>query len=47
MSRQVSFRIPASTANLGAGFDALSLALSRYLRISIQPGNEMRLRPQV
>ena len=43
MSRQVSFRIPASTANLGAGFDALSLALSRYLRISIQPGNEMRL----
>jgi homoserine kinase len=43
MSRQVSFRIPASTANLGAGFDALSLALSRYLRISIQPGDEMRL----
>jgi homoserine kinase len=43
MSRRVSFRIPASTANLGAGFDALSLALSRYLRISIQPGEEMRL----
>jgi homoserine kinase len=43
MSRRVSFRIPASTANLGAGFDALSLALSRYLRISIQPAEEMRI----
>jgi len=43
MSRRVSFRIPASTANLGAGFDALSLALSRYLRISIQPGEEMQI----
>jgi homoserine kinase len=43
MSRQVSFRIPASTANLGAGFDALSLALSRYLRIALQPGDEMRI----
>src|SRR5437867_4278735 len=31
-----SFRIPASTSNLGAGFDALSLALTRYLRILIE-----------
>ena len=43
MSRPVTFRVPASTANLGAGFDALSLALSRYLRISIQPSDEMQI----
>jgi homoserine kinase len=43
MSRPVTFRIPASTANLGAGFDALSLALARYLRISIQPGEETKI----
>jgi homoserine kinase len=38
MSRHAaySFRVPASTSNLGAGFDALSLALQRYLRISIE-----------
>jgi homoserine kinase len=42
--RQVSFRIPASTANLGAGFDALSLALGRYLRCSIQPSESMEIK---
>ena len=36
MSRKLSFRIPSSTSNLGAGFDALSLALEKYLRISIE-----------
>ena len=36
MSRRFSFRIPSSTSNLGAGFDALSLALEKYLRISIE-----------
>jgi homoserine kinase len=30
-----SFAIPASTSNLGAGFDALSLALNRYLRVAV------------
>jgi len=43
MSRPVTFRIPASTANLGAGFDALSLALARYLRISIQPADALQI----
>src|SRR5215471_3908048 len=43
MSRKVSIRIPASTANLGAGFDSLSLALGRYLRISIQPADELKV----
>ena len=37
MSRRYSFRVPASTSNLGAGFDALSLALQRYLKISVEP----------
>jgi homoserine kinase len=40
MSRSYSFRVPASTSNLGAGFDALSLALQRYLKISLQPGDK-------
>ena len=31
-SKRTTFRIPASTANLGAGFDALGLGLARYLR---------------
>src|SRR5437016_5203093 len=35
MNRSYSFRVPASTSNLGASFDALSLALQRYLRISL------------
>ena len=37
MNRSYSFRVPASTSNLGAGFDALSLALDRYLRIRLDP----------
>ncbi len=37
MNRSFSFRVPASTSNLGAGFDALSLALDRYLRIRLEP----------
>jgi len=36
MSRGHSFRVPASTANLGAGFDALSLALQKYLRVTVE-----------
>src|SRR5438067_6909306 len=36
MNRSYSFRIPASTSNLGAGFDALSLALERYLRVGLE-----------
>ena len=31
-----SFQIPASTSNLGAGFDALSLALEKYLKVSLE-----------
>lgn len=31
------FQVPASTSNLGAGFDALGLAFNRYLQVSIEP----------
>jgi homoserine kinase len=48
MSRSYAFRVPASTANLGAGFDALSLALERYLRVRLEvPSAEaLRLLPE-
>src|SRR5690606_18437585 len=30
--------IPASTSNLGSGFDCLGLAIARYLEASYEPG---------
>jgi homoserine kinase len=32
-----TIRVPASTANLGPGFDALGAALSIYLTVSVEP----------
>jgi len=43
MSRNFSFRVPAGTSNLGAGFDALGLALEIYLRVRI----ELSSKPEV
>ena len=43
MSRRHSFRVPASTSNLGAGFDALSLALQRYLKVTVEPAGAMEI----
>jgi len=49
-SRQASFevRVPASTANLGAGFDCLGLALEMYLSVRAtvlsKPGGRARVR---
>ena len=37
------FRIPASTANLGSGFDALGLGLARYLRIALEPADQLEI----
>ena len=31
-------RVPASTANLGAGFDVVGLGLQMYLEVEVQPG---------
>ena len=38
-----SVRVPASTSNLGAGFDALSLALDRYLKCSVEPAESVKI----
>jgi homoserine kinase len=43
MNEKVSFRIPASTANLGPGFDALSLALTRYLTVTLEPAEMLEI----
>ena len=37
------FRIPASTANLGSGFDALGLGLARYLRVAMEPAEQLEI----
>ncbi len=34
----VRVRVPASTANLGSGFDVLGLALQMYLEVEVTPG---------
>ncbi|MEY2851738.1 MAG: hypothetical protein RL549_437, partial [Verrucomicrobiota bacterium] len=38
-------RVPATTANLGPGFDALALALELYNYIAIEPGAPERPDP--
>src|SRR3989442_6730882 len=43
MSRNYSFRVPAGTSNLGAGFDALGLALEIYLRVRLEPSSKMEI----
>ena len=37
-------RVPASSANLGPGFDALGIALSLYLDCRIQPAERLGIR---
>lgn len=36
-------RVPASSANLGPGFDTLALALSLYVSVEVRPGSELRI----
>ena len=43
----MKIKIPASTSNLGPGFDTLGLALNRYLYISAEPMNDGKLRIDV
>jgi homoserine kinase len=43
MITKTTFRIPASTANLGPGFDALSLALERYLTVTIDGAERLEI----
>ncbi len=44
MSAQTVVRVPASSANLGPGFDTLGLALRIYLTCRFQPSGELRIR---
>jgi homoserine kinase len=37
-TRPAGVRVPCSTSNLGAGFDAIGLALDRYLTAGFEPG---------
>ena len=40
----VRVRVPASSANLGPGFDVLAAALSLHLEVVVQPADEFELR---
>jgi len=37
-------RVPASTANLGPGFDTLGLALNRYVTVDVEPASKLIVR---
>jgi homoserine kinase len=37
-------RVPASSANLGPGFDALAIALSCYVEVSVDPAEHLEVR---
>src|SRR5262252_6908107 len=39
----ISLRVPASSANLGPGFDALGLALGIYLDCRFRPSSALRI----
>lgn len=41
--RAVRVRVPCSTSNLGAGFDCIGLALSRYLEVTWEPADGLRV----
>ncbi len=36
-------RVPASSANLGPGFDTLALALALYVEVEVEPADELRI----
>jgi len=36
-------RVPASSANLGPGFDALAVALTRYVEVSVTPAEDFTI----
>lgn len=39
-------RVPASSANLGPGFDALAVALSLYVEVSLEPADQLVVRSE-
>jgi homoserine kinase len=40
----VRVRAPASSANLGPGFDTLALAVDRYVSVEVEPADSLRVR---
>ncbi len=44
MSRQVTVRVPATSANLGPGFDSIGIALDLYNTVSIEASDEFGMR---
>lgn len=44
LSRAFTVRVPATTANLGAGFDCLGLALELYNSILVEPAQALEIR---
>jgi homoserine kinase len=39
----VRARVPASTSNIGPGFDVLGLALNLYVEVTVEPADELRV----
>ncbi|HEY1735003.1 MAG TPA: hypothetical protein VGG23_11175, partial [Acidimicrobiales bacterium] len=39
-------RAPASAANLGPGFDALALAVDRYVEVEVAPADRLTVRSE-
>ncbi len=42
----VRARVPASTANLGPGFDTLAIALDRYVEVEVEPASKLIVRSE-
>jgi homoserine kinase len=42
----VRARAPASSANLGPGFDALAIALNRYIQVEVEPAASLSVRSE-
>ena len=43
LTDSVRVRVPATTANLGVGFDVLGLALDLYAHYTFTPSDELRI----
>ena len=42
----MKFRIPATSANIGSGFDALGIALSMYNEVDIEESDDLQITQQ-
>jgi homoserine kinase len=42
----VRARVPASSANLGPGFDTLAIALDRYIEVEVEPASKLIVRSE-